>query len=422
MQRRHFLATAGASWLAASTAGGYRARAATPKSSQRIRRIRLSTLQGRFQKFVAMNAYDKVPKGYTYEHTLIRIETDQGIEGIGAGTYSLADGSYAVSLKPLIGANPLDLYEMREGRVAGRSPVFGELLSRNRHLDAALFDLVGKIMERPAWQLIGDSVRDRVPVYDGTLYFSDIWFRDRGVKAVVEECEEAVKSGYHGVKIKAGRGDKWMPRKAGDDRDIEVVHAVRQAIGPNTLFMVDPNYGYRNEFDAAWRFLSETRDAKLYWMEEIFPETVADYTRLRAKLREAGIDTRLAAGEHMRDIHAFDRYLRPTRLMDVLQLDIRQGGFLDNAELARNAAQSGAVVIPHNWASQIGTIMGVQLARAVKAVPMAESDRSTCDVLVTDEYQVHEGAIRVPSKFGLAIGINEDVYRDKCARNEIVVS
>jgi hypothetical protein len=62
------------------------------------------------------------------------------------------------------------------------------------------------------------------------------------------------------------------------------------------------------------------------------------------------------------------------------------------------------------------------LARAVEAVPMAESDRSTCDVLVTDEYQVHEGAIRVPSKPGLAIGINEDVYRDKCARNEIVVS
>src|ERR1043166_9172387 len=124
------------------------------KSTPRITRIRLSTLQGRFQKFVAMNAYVKVPKGYTYEHTLVRIETDQGVEGIGAGTYSLADGTYAASLKPLIGANPLDLYQMEGGRIAGRSPAFAELLAKNRHLDAALFDLIGKITERPAWQLI----------------------------------------------------------------------------------------------------------------------------------------------------------------------------------------------------------------------------------------------------------------------------
>ena len=198
---------------------------------------------------------------------------------------------------------------------------------------------------------------------------------------MVEECEEAVKSGYRGIKIKAGRGDKWMPRKAGDDRDIEVVYAVRSAIGPDTLFMVDPNYGYRNQFDAAWRFLWETRDARLHWMEEIFPETVPDYTRLRAKLSNAGIKTLLAAGEHMRDIRGFEPYLHPARLMDVLQLDIRQGGFLDNAQLARIASKAGAVVIPHNWASQIGAIMGVQLA----------------------------------------IGIDEDVYREKCLKSEIVV-
>lgn len=369
-----------------------------------------------------MNAYDQVPKGHTYEHTLIRIETDQGVEGIGAGTYAIADAAYAASLKPLVGADPLEIYRMEGGRIAGRSPAYADLLSKHRHLDGPLFDLIGKLIGKPAWQLIGDSGRENVPVYDGTLYFSDVWFRDRGVKAVVEECREAVNSGYPGVKLKAGRGDKWMQRKAGDDRDIEVVHAVRQAIGPDKLLMVDPNYGYRNQFDAAWRFLRETRDAKLYWIEEIFPETVADYTRLREKMSEAGMQTLIAAGEHAREIKYFEPYLKPTRLMDVLQLDIRQGGFLDNAQLARIADTAGAVSIPHNWASQIGTIMGVQLSRAVKSVPMAESDRSTCDVLITDDYQFRNGAIAVPSKPGLAIGINEDVYKAKCLRSEIVVA
>src|SRR5690349_17536296 len=123
MQRRYFLAALAASSMAGRS---QRAKGATSKSPHRIRRIRLCTLQGRFQKFVAMNAYDKVPKGYTYEHTLVRIETDQGLEGIGAGTYSIADGTYAASLKPLIGANPLEVYQMEGGRIAGRSPAFAE--------------------------------------------------------------------------------------------------------------------------------------------------------------------------------------------------------------------------------------------------------------------------------------------------------
>src|SRR5260370_38923905 len=127
MNRRHFIAALGAAQLAAS---GERARAATAKPV-RITRIRLSTLQGRFQKFVAMNAYDKAPKGYTYEHTLIRVETDQGLEGIGAGTYAIADGSYAASLRPLIGANLLDLYRFDRGRIGGRNPVFAVPLPNN---------------------------------------------------------------------------------------------------------------------------------------------------------------------------------------------------------------------------------------------------------------------------------------------------
>ena len=394
---------------------------AQPRSTSKITRIRLSTLQGRFHKFVAMNAYDKAPKGYTYEHTLIRIETDQGLEGIGAGTYAPVDQHYADSLKPLIGVNPLDLYQMDDGRIIGRAPAFSSLLGKNRHLDGPLYDLIGKLTDRPAWRLIAESVRDSVPIYDSTAYFSDIWFKDVGVEAVVQECQEAVKSGFRGVKIKLGRGDKWMPRKAGDDRDIAIVHAARAAIGPNTLLMADPNYGYKGQFDAAWRLVDETRTANLHWMEEIFPETVPDYQDLREKMVEGGIKTLLAAGEHIRDIRAFEPYLKPKRLMDVLQMDIRQGGFLDNLAVARMAAAAGAVAIQHNWASQIGSIMAMHLSTAVQAIPMVESDRSTCDVLVTDGIRFEHGAMVLSSKPGLGITIDEQVYKAKCKPTEIVV-
>src|SRR5215469_7436236 len=144
MKRRHFILGLSAMPIVA-----------TPKSTTRITRIRLATLQGRFHKFVAMNAYDKAPKGYTYEHTLIRIETDQGLEGIGAGTYAPPDQSYADSLKPLIGVNPLDLYQIDHGRIIGRAPSFSSLLQRHRHLDGPLYDLIGKLTDRPVWRLMG---------------------------------------------------------------------------------------------------------------------------------------------------------------------------------------------------------------------------------------------------------------------------
>jgi L-alanine-DL-glutamate epimerase-like enolase superfamily enzyme len=388
---------------------------ATSKTATKIKRIRLSTMQGHFHKFVAMNAYDKAPKGRTYEHTLIRIETDAGVEGIGAGTYAISDGKYAESLKPLIGQNPFDLYRMDEGRIVGRAPALADLLSKNRHLDGPLYDIVGKLTDRPAWRLIGNSVRERIPIYD-------VWFKDRGVQAVTDECREAIQSGFNAIKIKLGRGDKWMERDAGDERDIEIVNRVREAVGPNVRVMADPNYGYRGHFDAAWRLLSQTKQANLYWMEEIFPETIDDYRRLREKMADAGMKTLLAAGEHVRDVHVFEPYLKPRRLMDVLQMDIRQGGFLDNVELAKLAAASGGVAIQHNWASQIGSIMAMHLSKAIEAIPIVESDRSTSDVIRTDGFHFENGAMTMPAKAGLGIEIDEKAYELQCKASEIIVS
>src|SRR6266853_3456715 len=117
----------------------------------RITRIRVSTLEGRFHKMVAMNAYDKAAKGQTYTHPLLRIETDQGVEGIGAGTYRLKLDDYVSELQPLIGKNPLELYEMSAGKVVRPSQGFAELHAKAQYLDGPLLDLIGKLTKKPTW-------------------------------------------------------------------------------------------------------------------------------------------------------------------------------------------------------------------------------------------------------------------------------
>ncbi len=412
MTRRQFTTT-----LAAATT----LPAASPPKSQ-ITRIRVSMLQGRFHKFVAMNAYDRAPKGHTYENPLLRIETAGGVEGIGPGTYAIPDAAYLESLKPLIGADPMELYTWEAGRVIDRAPRYAALLDRHKHLDGALFDLIGKLTGKPAWELLGPSARDRVEVYDGTLYFSDIWFRDRGVRAVVEEVEEAAKSGYHGIKLKLGRGLRWMDKDAGLARDIEVVRAARRAAGPNIRIMGDPNNGYRDDPARLWTLLTAAHHESLDWIEEPFPEDVVQYTQLQDRMRQAGMKIRIADGENLREPEEFDPYLKPRRLMDVLQLDIRTGGFLANRALARAGAAAGAVTIPHNWGARLGLLMGLHLAKAVPSVELAEDDRSTYDVVQSDSYEFRNGAYTLPASPGLGVRIDEREYDRKCRPTEHVVA
>jgi L-alanine-DL-glutamate epimerase-like enolase superfamily enzyme len=407
-------------FLTALTASASALRGAT-QTSVRITRIRVSILEGRFHKLVAMNAYDKAPKGETYTHPLLRIETDQGVEGIGAGTYRMNLDDYVTELRPLIGKNPLELYEMAGGKVVRLSQWFAGLHAKAQYLDGPLLDLIGKLTSKPVWALLGDSVRDSIQCYDGTLYFADVMRSERGIAAVVDEAEESARSGFKALKLKLGRGSKWMDRTAGDARDIAVIHAVRKAVGPNIIVMGDANNGYQGQFDGLWRLLAETRNDKLHWIEEPFPESADGYGRLKDKLAEAKMSTLIADGENFRQANEFEPYLRPRRLMDVLQLDTRSGGFIANREVARMGETVGAVTIPHNWASQIGHLMGLHLAKAMKGVPWAEDDRSTCDVIVPTGYSLGKGTQVVSNDPGLGIRIDAKVYETQCKPTERMV-
>lgn len=412
MNRRHFLtAAAAAAPVVPSAASGHR-----------IHRITLATIEGRFHRFVAMNSYDKAPKGHTYNNTLVRIRTDQGVEGAGVMHYPAPDDAFRQALRKLIGADPMSLYDMTAGRIVRPAAPYADVHGRYRHLDGPLFDLVGKVSGKPAWKLIGESVRDRIEVYDGQLYFSDVWFRDRGVRAVLEEADEAMKKGYTGVKLKVGRGAYWMEREAGLRRDIEVVKAVRKLCGPKVKVLVDANNAHANDFERAWRFINETAPENVFWHEEMFPEDVQLYTELRSRMAKAGIRSWIADGESVRDSPAFEPYLKPVRLVDVLQMDIRGGGFIDNAKMGRMAEEAGGTAVPHNWGSQVGGLMALQLAKAVKSVTAAEDDRSTCDVIVTDGYDFRNGAYTVPDKPGMAIHVDNEAYDKKYRAAEVVIA
>jgi L-alanine-DL-glutamate epimerase-like enolase superfamily enzyme len=390
----------------------------------KINRIALCPIEGRFHKFVSMNAggagHGSKPAGLTYTNVLIRIGTDQGVEGLGVMA-GQPDGAYKEAVRSLIGANPLELYEMSGGLVGDRLPPHAAVLTKYPHLDGALLDLIGKLNSKPCWKLLGNEVRPLVPAYDGTIYFADIWFRGRGVRAVLEEVEESLKKGYTGMKLKVGRSLEWMEKDAGVLRDLEVLRETRKIAGPLVTIMADDNNAFADDFARAWRFMEQTRDINLHWIEEIFPETVRDYSRLKDLMAKSGMNTLIADGENFRDPDEFEPYLKPRRLMDVLQLDIRNGGILKCREVGRMAKLAGGEAKPHNWASQIGVLMALHLAKACPGVTGVEDDRSTCDALTTDGYSFRNGFYKVPDTPGLSLSGDEKIYKQKYQAKETVL-
>ena len=384
--------------------------AACAAARAKITGIALSTIQGNFHKFVAMNSYDNEPKGTSYTNTLVRISTDAGVEGVGVMGYTRPDAEFLADVRTLVGADPESVYEFRDGHISGRSPEFEDLLVKYKHLDGPLCDLIGKLRGVPCWQLFGESVRDRIEVYDGTLYFSDLWFHERGVQAVVDEATEAIRSGYLGIKLKIGRGSKWMQRDAGLQRDIEVIRAVRSAIGMEPKLLVDANNGYQDDFAGAWNVLSETKEQRLDWLEEVFPEDKDLYRRLRGRMQQAGIETPIADGESMRSAAEFRQYIEPERLFDVMQLDIRTGGVLDCRDMSTMGEPHGAAAVPHNWGSQVGLLTSLHLAKTQNNIIAAEDDRSACPALIVRGYEFKDGYYTVSNEPGLGVEVDEDYY------------
>jgi L-alanine-DL-glutamate epimerase-like enolase superfamily enzyme len=276
--------------------------------------------------------------------------------------------------------------------------------------DHALYDLIGKVLGIPAWQLFGSGGPEWVPVYDGSIYFNDLLpeHEQRGVARILEEVEASLKLGHRAFKIKVGRGYKWMEAEAGLKRDVEVVQAIRRLVGKDVKLLVDANNAF--DLDSAKRWLDAVGD-DLFWAEEMFPEDVSKDQALKEYFREKGFATLVADGESARDISDLEPFASAAAL-DVFQPDIRAFGLSRQAVLARRLAINPALKLaPHNWGSYLGLYMQLVLARGTPNVLIAEQDTAASDLFDTSAFEFKEGKIRVPDTPGCGLILREDVFK-----------
>ncbi len=387
MHRRQFLGA-----VAASALLGRVARAESLPSDLKITRIVSFDLHTRRSKLAGKNAVRGV-HGSTSRDRMARLYTNVGVKALGRCWKDKE------SLSALLGRNPFQDFDLASRRMPG------PLGSRTM----VLWDLAGKLLKKPVYELLGAKQPGNVPVYDGSIYFADLLpqyaarWRDR----FKVEIDMGLRAGHRGFKIKIGRGHKWMDRDAGDARDIEVVETIRKHAGDKVHLGVDANNGY--DLAGAQRFLQRASGLGVEFLEEPFREQVGPCLELKQFIAERGWKTLLADGEGQDDVEAYRPFVE-AKALDMLQGDMYVLGIEGILAEAAMAQPQGILIAPHNWSSLLSLYMQVHVGLVVPNFYRAEHDPLTSDVLIADGYEIDDGVCSVSDAPGFGLAIDESRF------------
>ena len=328
--------------------------------------------------------------------TLIFIETDEGITGVGEA-WGLPDPRIVGSiienmLKPiLLGRDPLAIESLWQKMYASmqNSHMRGTLLEAISGIDIALWDIKGKYLNSPVYSLLGGPVRKKIETYASPVPFLQ-------PSKAAEKALEFTEKGFKTIKLKIGAGIK---------HDISIVKAVRDATGPEVGIVTDANCGYTvPEAITVGRKLSEY---DVLWLEE--PVSVENKVGL-AEVRSA-LDLAVVAGENEHTITGILELLQ-LRAIDAVQVNItRCGGITGTKKIAELANAFSIPIAPHGVGSAVGITATLQLLRATQNFMIYEYNQllnPLRDELLTEPLNFSDGYLFTSEEAGLGLELNKD--------------
>src|ERR671918_36024 len=350
--------------------------------------------------------------GYVRGSLFVKIHTNQGIWGCGeavdavGGTYHMVQ-SFGQRIRD---QNPLDVHrlfeQIRKGGVFGgaQSGVFVAVLSA---VETALWDLAGKALNLPVYQLLGGKFRDRIRVYlDTALYQTQRPTPDQ----FAEAAAKAVKDGYTAVKF------NWTGSPAEVQRMVDQMTAARQAVGPNIDICADMHARY--DYPTGQQVAKRMEPLNLMWLEEPVPAENVDAYKLIAQ----ETSTPICAGENIFLAHGFRRLLE-IGAVDIIMPDLQKAGGLGEGQRIANLANLYYVPFaPHMVASFLGAMASCHVCASVPNFMILEWQTyfdtmpMYREIVTYDGPQIEKGFIRVSEKPGIGVEINEEGMRKYAAQ------
>ena len=342
--------------------------------------------------------------------TLVRIETDEGTVGWGECISQWAEAALAVKViidrgfaPLLIGRSPLEIRSLWElmrlhSTWYGTGGIATFAISA---IDIALYDLKGKVLGVPVYELLGGKVTPKLRAV------ASIIFDTVNVDATAEEFAGYVARGYTAVK---GGWGKSADTAFGLDakRDLQLVKRIREAVGTDVAFMLDVGTHVKWDVAHAIRMTRHFEEYGIHWIEEPLPPYDFDgYERLRQS-----IQTLIATGEKGWTVHEFQTMV-DRGIADFLMPDVGKAeGITGVKQVIELAALKHQFYNPHSWSTAINTAASLHLcASATNAIffELKPNPNPMQHELVDTPFDQANGYVAIPDGPGLGITVREDV-------------
>jgi L-alanine-DL-glutamate epimerase-like enolase superfamily enzyme len=334
-------------------------------------------------------------------HTLLAVRTDEGLTGLGSVFTSdqLVRGALRLLEPLLLGENALEPERVTEKLHQntfwqGRGGAVTHAISG---IDIALWDLLGQATGQPVGRLLGGRYRDCVRPYASVLMEEP--------KPMADRLGAIRATGFRAFKI------GWGPfGKQSNSLDEAIVRAAREAIGADSLLMVDAGGSdayWPQGYKWALRTSEMLADYGVAWFEEALPpDALADYVRLREHSRVP-----IAGGEVLTRRQSFQPWLE-AGAFDIVQPDVTKvGGISEERRIAWMAREHGVRFIPHGWNTAVGLAADLQLASAFADTDLVEylNGSPFIDDIVTEPWRLDaEAMLSIPDSPGLGLRLNPD--------------
>lgn len=360
--------------------------------------------------------------GYIRGSLFVKILTNQDIYGCGEGVDAVS-GTYHLVMsmgRRLRGQSPFNIHRIFEDiRRAGffggaQSGVYVAVLSA---IETALWDLCGKALGLPVYQLLGGKFRDRIRVYcDTALYRS----RFPTPKEFADSAVEAVKQGFNALKFDldyVADPDKydrynWTASQGELQRMYDQLAAVRQAVGPKIDIAVDMHGRY--DLNTALAISKRVENLNLLWLEEPIPADNVEAYRLISQ----ETSTPIAAGENIYLAYGFRKLLEIGGVEAVMP-DLQKCGGLGEGQRIANLANLYYIPFaPHMVASLLGAMACAHVCVTVPNFLIMEwqsyfhTTPMYKEIVIFDEENwVDKSFLKVSDKPGIGVDLNIEAMK-----------
>ncbi|HTS26459.1 MAG TPA: mandelate racemase/muconate lactonizing enzyme family protein [Bryobacteraceae bacterium] len=361
-----------------------------------------------------------------YDYPLIRVDTNQGVYGLGEVRDAGVEG-IALILKPfLVGRNPLQIESILDSvrQFAGHGRMGGGYSA----VDMALHDLAGKAYGVPAYRLIGTRNRDRIRIYADTTSHPDPKVYAERMRKRKEMGLTFFKMDLESIMLKDRPGaldERGVCTQKGLGYLCEYIAAIRDVIGQGTPLAAD-HFGPLNLNDSI-RYAKAFEPYGLAWAEDLLqvPEGHQyPYLNWQAykTISEATV-TPVLTGEDIFGLQGGFQALLDNRALDAIHPDIEtSGGLLETKQIADCAERCGIRVAMHHAGSPIGGYAGYHCAATFGnnflAMENHALDMPWWQDLVTGVSKpiIEKGYVAVPDRPGLGLELNDGVVKEHLRR------